>query len=105
MVPSRVDSNQPAIVAILRGMGCTVQHLHAVGAGCPDLLVGCRGLNLLIEIKSDNGQLNAGQILWHNNWQGHVYVVWTGEQAAELVQATWASTAPPAKPHKWHNRK
>ena len=40
MTASRVDSNQPEIVATLRGMGCSVQHLHAVGKGVPDLLVG-----------------------------------------------------------------
>ena len=55
MTASRVDSNQPEIVATLRGMGCSVQHLHAVGKGVPDLLVGCRGVNLLVAVYSACG--------------------------------------------------
>lgn len=43
---AHTDRNQPAIVAALRGIGATVQPLHAVGQGCPDLLVGYRGVPL-----------------------------------------------------------
>ena len=103
MTAARVDTNQAQIVATLRGMGCTVQHLHAVGAGCPDLLVGCRGVNLLFEVKSENGQLNAGQIVWHNYWQGSVQVVRTSEQAAAIVTDVWQLTARLRTPQS-HNR-
>jgi hypothetical protein len=48
---ARTDSNQTEIVATLRSLGCSVQMLHAVGAGCPDLLIGIDGQNLLLEIK------------------------------------------------------
>ena len=51
-MPKRVDMNQPEIVADLRGIGATVQHLHMVGKGCPDILVGFRGNNWLFEIKT-----------------------------------------------------
>jgi hypothetical protein len=37
---SKVDANQREVVAALRGAGASVQLLHAVGEGCPDLLVG-----------------------------------------------------------------
>ena len=33
----RIDANQPEIVKSFRKLGCTVQHLHMVGDGCPDL--------------------------------------------------------------------
>ena len=102
MPPSRVDSNQPEIVATLRGMGCTVQHLHAVGKGVPDLLVGMRGVNLLVEVKTDGNQLNDLQEEWHEAWRGQAIIVRTSEQAAELVQSVWAATAEPAQFHKWH---
>ena len=36
----KVDANQAAIVKALREYGCSVTHLHRVGDGCPDLLVG-----------------------------------------------------------------
>jgi len=48
---ARIDANQPAIIAALRSIGATVQPLHAVGGGCPDLLVGLRGRNILMEVK------------------------------------------------------
>ena len=101
MPPSRVDSNQPEIVATLRGMGCTVQHLHAVGKGVPDLLVGMRGVNVLVEVKTDGNQLNELQEEWHEAWRGQAVIVRTSEQAAELVQSVWGATAAPG-PHKWH---
>ena len=36
---ARTDQNQSEIVAALRGAGCWVMDLSAVGKGCPDLLV------------------------------------------------------------------
>ena len=102
MTASRVDSNQPEIVATLRGMGCSVQHLHAVGKGVPDLLVGCRGVNLLVEVKVDAAELNDLQGAWHTKWTGQAVIIRSSEQAAELVQTVWAATAEPDKFHKWH---
>jgi hypothetical protein len=52
----RVDSTQVGIVLALRKTGASVQHLHTIGKGCPDLLVGYRGRNILIEVKSDGGR-------------------------------------------------
>lgn len=102
MTASRADSNQPEIVATLRGMGCTVQHLHAVGQGVPDLLVGIRGVNLLVEVKYLGGALNPVQVAWHDAWRGQAIIVRTPEHAAELVQSVWADTAKPATKSKWH---
>lgn len=38
-MPKKSDSNQKDIVDALRRMGCFVFSLHAVGKGCPDLLL------------------------------------------------------------------
>ena len=48
---SRVDDNQQAIVQGLRAAGCTVQSLADIGKGCPDIIVGLRSRNFLLEIK------------------------------------------------------
>ena len=48
---AKVDANQTEIVKALRQVGASVQSLAATGKGCPDLLVGIRGLNFLIEVK------------------------------------------------------
>jgi hypothetical protein len=75
MTAKRVDQNQPGIVLALRAVGATVQHLHKVGSGCPDLLVGFRKKNYLLEIKTVTGKLTPDQVTWHEIWQGKVYVV------------------------------
>lgn len=77
---AKVDRNQSEIVAALRSMGATVQPLHAVGQGCPDLLVGWRGRNALIEVKDwqarpSDKTLTPAQIEWHGGWKGQVAVV------------------------------
>ena len=76
---AKVDQNQPEIVAALRKIGATVQPLHGVGAGCPDILVGYRGRNLLVEIKDGSKppsarKLTPDQVEWHINWRGQVAV-------------------------------
>lgn len=79
-MPKRADANQPEIVKAFRGFGYTVQHLHTVGKGCPDILVGKFGLNFLIEIK-DGDKMPSQQKLtpdeeqWHSLWRGQVDII------------------------------
>jgi hypothetical protein len=89
MRAAKVDRNQPEIVAALRAAGCSVQTLHRVGQGCPDLLVGTSRRNLLIEVKAKAQSwakaLTPDQIDWHINWRGQVAVVNSVEEALALV--------------------
>jgi hypothetical protein len=71
-----VDANQAAIVKELRAYGCSVTHLHGVGDGCPDLLIGIHGRTGLIEVKTpaaakrqDNDK-TTDQIMWWADWKG-----------------------------------
>ena len=87
---ARVDKNQTEIVKALRKIGCTVQHLHAVGKGCPDLLVGYKGFNILLEVKDGGKSISAqklteDQVVWHRSWNGHVDVVNTVESSILAV--------------------
>jgi hypothetical protein len=89
---ARVDANQKAVVAALRAAGATVQHLHTVGRGCPDLLVGYRGVNYLLEVKDgakipSKRQLTQDETHWHARWRGRVCVV---ENCAEALTAIGA---------------
>ena len=89
---AKVDSTQPGIVDALKKAGATVQHLHAVGAGCPDLLAGFRGQNFLLEVKPDVGspkarKLRKNQQEWHDGWKGHVAVVETPGAALAVIGA------------------
>ena len=87
---AKVDDNQTEIVAALRKIGATVQPLHAVGRGCPDILVGWRGMNTILEIKDGKKppsarKLTEDQEKWHAAWRGQVTVVETVEQAIEAI--------------------
>ena len=87
-----VDRNQAEIVAALRGIGATVQLLHAVGKGCPDLLVGFRGVNTLIEVKDwskppSKRVLTDDQVDWHGGWKGQVAMVETVDAAFAVIGA------------------
>ena len=87
---AKVDSNQPEIVAALRGVGCTVQHLHTIGKGCPDILVGKNGANILMEIKDGSlppsaRGLTDDEANWHQTWRGQVCTVNSIEEALGVV--------------------
>jgi len=86
MVYKRVDDNQSKVVKALRDLGATVQHLHAVGKGCPDIVVGFKGKNLLLEIKDgDKKVLTPDQVNWHKLWKGQVNVVTSVDDAKLLL--------------------
>lgn len=87
---AKVDANQKEIVEALRSIGATVQHLHAVAQGCPDLLVGRQGVNYLLEVKDGNKppssrKLTPDQVNWHSLWQGAVVVVKSVDEAIAAV--------------------
>lgn len=84
---AKVDASQSEIVDALRKYGATVQSLAKVGDGCPDLLVGYRKKNFLMEVKEPKvkGKLRPSQKDWHEGWNGdYVYVV-KDTQSALLV--------------------
>jgi hypothetical protein len=87
---AKVDRNQSEIVDALRQIGCTVQPLHAVGAGCPDLMVGYQGKTYALEVKDglappSERKLTAAQVVWHRDWRGHVSVVTSVKDALEAI--------------------
>lgn len=90
MRAAKVDANQGEIVDALRRVGCSVQLLHMVGKGCPDLLVGRHGVNVLLEIKDGSKppsarKLTPDQEIWHDNWRGQVTVVCSVHEAFVAV--------------------
>jgi hypothetical protein len=93
-MPKRVDANQPSIVDGLRKVGAEVQMLHEVGKGCPDILVGYRGKNWLMEIKNpgmppSKRKLTEDEADWHDRWQekGQVAIVETTLDALIVIGA------------------
>ncbi|MDV3002942.1 MAG: hypothetical protein N5P05_004597 [Chroococcopsis gigantea SAG 12.99] len=81
---AKIDRNQTQIVAHLRKMGCSVLHLHTVGHGCPDLLVGYGGANFLVEVKSATGKLTPDQEKFFNSWRGQVAIARSIDEAMAI---------------------
>lgn len=83
------DANELEIIQALRAVGATVQQLSAKGV--PDLLVGISDpdtgtpTNYLMEIKNGKGKLTKDEELWIDAWQGQVFVVYSVEQAMEII--------------------
>lgn len=90
---ARVDANQSEIIGALIACGCSVHPLHQVGGGVPDILVGHRGRNILMEIKDgrkppSERKLTQDQQEWHSRWRGQVIVVTNSAEAiAALVES------------------
>lgn len=87
---AKADANQPEIVKALRSAGASVQHLHSVGAGCPDLLCAINGRAFLIEVKdgakvASKQTLTPAQVEWHASWKSTVHVVNSVDGAVEVV--------------------
>lgn len=89
---AKVDTNQAEIVTILRQVGATVTPIHMIGQGVPDLLVGYRQANFLLEVKDGSKPPSAQKLTrdeqeWHDEWRGSVVVVRSADEALKAVGA------------------
>jgi hypothetical protein len=84
---AKIDGNQSDIVADLRAVGASVESLATLGKGRPDLLVGYRGANWLLEVKADKGKLTPDQEEWHPTWRGQVAIVRSADEALKVIGA------------------
>ena len=88
------DANEPEIIAELEAVGAAVVRLEPSVAGLPDLLVGYRGRNILMEIKQPPGPkggtshapLSEDQVAFFQAWPGPCYVVRTPKQALHALE-------------------
>lgn len=88
---ARVDANQSAVIDALRQAGATVVSLSAHGKGLPDILVGYRRINALVEIKDGRKppsarELTPDQVKFHTMWGGQVDVVTSIPEALALLE-------------------
>ena len=88
-VAVRKDSNQKDVVDELRKIGATVRVLHQP----LDLLVGYRGKNLLLEVKRPEkrgwkSERTPEQVKFMDTWRGQFAIVYTAQEAVELVLST-----------------
>ena len=84
---AKVDINQKEIVTYLRKIGASVAVMSAVGQGFPDLVVGWRGRNYLIEIKQAKGKLTEDQYEFAAHWRGQYGVARCIDDACNIIGA------------------
>lgn len=89
---TKKDNNHNELTRVFRLAGCTVQDLHMVGSGCPDMIVGINGYNILVEVKNGSfcpsaRKLTGFEEIFHRDWRGQVCIIETVEQALALVAA------------------
>ena len=94
----RLDANHEAIVNALycAEPDVSVFSLAGVAAGCPDLLVGIKGVTHLVEVKDgakppSRRRFTPEQRRWIERWHGAPVVVLTDEQTAQ-AWVQWQAT-------------
>lgn len=90
MRAKKIDANQPRIVEQLRDLFVSVQILSGVGEDCPDLLLGFRGKNFLVELKDpsqppNKRKLRPGQQEFFDGWRGQVAKCETLEEILVVI--------------------
>ncbi len=86
----RTDANHSAIVEALRGIGASVVSLADLGGGIPDLLIGFRGVNLLLEVKDGDKPISQRKLTraeekFFEEWRGRVFLAVDVEDAVNIV--------------------
>lgn len=97
---ARTDATHTEIVEALRKAGATVHSLAAVGKGMPDLLVGVRGITLLVECKDGSKPPSARRLTpdqqdFMRTWTGGPVAVVDGVDAALRVLSSLSAQAKP----------
>lgn len=87
---SKVDANQPKLVAQIRKLGATVKVVSQLKRFC-DIVVGYQGKNYLIEIKDPDKppsqrKLTPDEIDFHMEWEGQIDVVHTIEDVIKILE-------------------
>ena len=89
---ARIDDNQEAVVEGLRKAGASVAITSSLGKGFPDIVVGFRRRNYLLEIKNPEQPpkkrlLTKDEDIFHMAWTGQISIVETTEEALRTIGA------------------
>ena len=87
---AKIDENQPAIVGFFRSAGMSVAITSNSHDGFPDIVVGYKGVTVLVEIKDGSKapskrKLTPKQVEFHNDFTGALTVIESIDQAVVLV--------------------
>ena len=88
----RTDANHKEIVDTLRKIPfLSVFSTHTIGKGFPDIVIGYKGINYLVEIKDgaktkSQKKLTEDEIKFHQSWFGQIIVCECVKDVLELLQ-------------------
>lgn len=87
------DGNHDHIKHSLKKIGCSVADTADMGDGFPDLVVGCRGINYLFEVKdpaasNQRRKLTPDQRVFFEGWRGQVHKIETVTDAMDVMGIT-----------------
>lgn len=93
------DGNHDTIVNALKSVGASIVDSAGVGDGFPDLIVGYRGANYLIEIKDgrlvqSRRRLRPDQAKFHDTWGGQLVTVINPMEALVAIGAIAGPVVP-----------
>lgn len=77
------DANEREIIKALRKLGAEVYELSS--RSIPDLLIGWRGQNYLVEVKQEKGKLTKDQERFHQTWTGQVAIIRSVDEAVTFL--------------------
>ena len=83
----RRDTNEKKIIKVFERTGAMVVRINDDRVkGIPDLLVGYKGYNLLVEVKTEKGTLSPEQLEFISEWPGgRPFVARSVEEAQEII--------------------
>ena len=87
----RTDSNHAEIIKALRKIpNLSVFSTHEVGKGFPDIVIGYKGINYLIEIKDGNKppsarKLTPDEVKFHQDWSGQISIIKNLDELLQII--------------------
>jgi hypothetical protein len=88
----RTDANQKDIVEMVRKLpGASITSTHTIGKGFPDLVIGYKGINYLIELKDGNKpksqkKLTPDEVEFHLKWNGQIAICENFEDILKILK-------------------
>lgn len=87
----KTDLNHKELIDKIRKIpNISVFSTHTIGKGFPDIVVGYKGLNYLIEIKDGSKyksqkKLTESELKFHNSWKGQVSIAENIDDVLKLI--------------------
>lgn len=91
MIKRRIDANQNLIVKQLRKIGASVAITSMMGKGFPDLVIGFRGKNFLIELKDgakskSRKELTDDERRFFITWKGQIEICENLDEILKVIE-------------------